>query len=56
MPPVTIQTLARPFEFVLIEDTYLARRRPDIDVFKQHFSNVPGNGIVIFANLGEMQF
>lgn len=51
-PAVTAQTLNRPFEFVLIEDSYLAHRRPGIGAFKQHFNSVPGNGVVTFSNLG----
>ncbi|MEM9774821.1 MAG: hypothetical protein AAF902_09590 [Chloroflexota bacterium] len=51
-PAVTSQTIDLPFEFVLIEDPYLARRRPGIGAFKQHFNSVPGNGVVTFSNLG----
>ena len=51
-PAVTQQTLDRPFEFMLIEDSYLARRRPDMGAFKQQFKNVPGDGVVTFLNLG----
>ena len=51
-PAVTSQTLDRPFEFVLIDDPYLARRRPDMGAFRQHFNNVPGDGAVTFPNLG----
>lgn len=51
-PAVTAQTLDRPFEFVLTEDRSLAHRRPDLNAFRQHFRNVPGDGAISFANLG----
>lgn len=51
-PAVTTQTLDRPFEFMLIEDAYLARRRPDMGPFRQQFNNMPGDGVVTFSNLG----
>ncbi len=51
-PAVTAQTLDRPFEFVLIDDPYLARRRPDMGPFRQQFNNMPGDSVVTFANLG----
>ncbi|MFK7803335.1 MAG: hypothetical protein AB8G95_16995 [Anaerolineae bacterium] len=51
-PAVTAQTLDRPFEFVLIDDPHLARRRPNMTAFQQHFQQVPSDGVVSFSNLG----
>jgi len=50
-PPVTSATLERPFEFVLLKDTYLSDR-PDTRAFAEHWKNAPSSGIVEFSNLG----
>jgi hypothetical protein len=50
-PPVTAATVARPFEFVLLDSPGLARR-PDQDAFAAHFGGSPEGGVVEFPNLG----
>ena len=47
-PPVTRDTLDRPFEFVLLDAPGLARR-PDSEAFSEHFTSEP---VVSFPNLG----
>lgn len=39
MPPLTLGTLGRPFEFVVIEGGGLSSLRPDPLPFSEHFSN-----------------
>ena len=48
-PPVTQATVARPFEFVLVDSSQLARVQAEPRAFASHFSTDP---IVDFANLG----
>jgi hypothetical protein len=50
-PPVTIATLTRPFEFVLLNSPMLARR-PDPEAFAEHFRKSPEASVVTFPNLG----
>ena len=50
-PPVTAATIARPFEFVLLDSPGLARH-PDIEAFAEHFGAASEEGIVVFPNLG----
>ena len=50
-PPVTIATVTRPFEFVLLDSPRLARP-PDPDAFAEHFKNSPEAEVVTFPNLG----
>jgi hypothetical protein len=49
-PPVTLTTLTRPFESVLLDSPRLARR-PDPEAFAEHFSGSPEAGVVAFPNL-----
>jgi hypothetical protein len=49
-PPVTNATLARPFEFVLLDSPGLAAL-PDPDAFAEHFAAAQA-GVVTFSNLG----
>ncbi|MBM3983966.1 MAG: hypothetical protein FJ304_27590 [Planctomycetes bacterium] len=48
-PAVTEATLARPFEFVVLDSPELARR-PDPEAFAAHFPRA-ADGIATFANL-----
>jgi hypothetical protein len=49
-PPVTASTLARHFEFVLLDSPRLVRR-PEPQAFAEHFTNSP-SGVAVFPNLG----
>jgi hypothetical protein len=49
-PAVTAATLARPFEFVLLDSPGLARR-PDPEAFSGHFAGAVA-GVAVFPNLG----
>jgi hypothetical protein len=49
-PPVTADTVSRPFEFVLLDSPGLARR-PDPKAFAEHFAGAEA-GVVAFPNLG----
>ena len=49
-PPVTTATLARPFEFVLLDSPGLARH-PDPEAFAEHFRDAAEQGVVEFFNL-----
>ena len=49
-PGVVAASVARPFEFVLLDDPGLARP-PDPDAFAEHFGS-DGEPVVSFANLG----
>ena len=50
-PPVTQATLARPFEFVLLDSPGLARR-PDSEAFAEYFGGAGEAEVVVFPNLG----
>jgi hypothetical protein len=50
-PPVTIATVTRPFEFVLLESPGLAQS-PDAGAFADHFGGAPEAEVVEFPNLG----
>jgi hypothetical protein len=50
-PPVSVATLGRPFEFVLLDSPGLARRA-DPEAFAEHFEGAPGAEVVVFPNLG----
>jgi len=50
-PAVTIATVDRPFEFVLLERPGLARD-PNPDAFAEHFRRVQAESVVAFPNLG----
>jgi hypothetical protein len=49
-PAVTISTVTRPFEFVILDAPGLARRL-EPDAFEQHFAGAKA-GVVVFPNLG----
>ena len=50
-PPVTAATLAKAFEFVLLESRELLRVA-DQEAFAEHFDGSSGAGVVVFSNLG----
>ncbi|HEY2828245.1 MAG TPA: hypothetical protein VGJ04_11660 [Pirellulales bacterium] len=49
-PPVTLSTVSRPFEFVLLDSPGLART-PDRQAFAEHFAGAQSS-VVAFENLG----
>ena len=49
-PAVTVSTLTRPFEFVVLDSPGLSRE-PDLDAFREYFG-VASDGIATFSNLG----
>lgn len=51
-PAVTTATVNRPFEFVLLERSELARD-PDPDAFAEHFGGAGAAEVVEFPNLGK---
>ena len=51
-PPVTLSTLRRPFEFVVVDGGALARLRPDPQPFSKHFAARPWPEVLSFPNLG----
>lgn len=51
-PPVTIGTLDRPFEFVLVASASLSRLTPDPTPFQEHFSSCRTEPVLTFPNLG----
>jgi len=51
-PPVTRETLDRPFEFVLVQAPSLLQLRPDVSAFKSHFSSHASAAVLRFPNLG----
>ena len=50
-PAVTVATVDRPFEYVLLERPGL-ERDPDPDAFAEHFRRVQTESVVAFPNLG----
>jgi hypothetical protein len=50
-PPVTASTMDRPFEFVLLDSSWLDLPA-DPRAFAAHFSEVAGSSVVDFPNLG----
>src|SRR5688572_14000548 len=50
-PPVTSQTLDRPFECVLVEGRVLSQLKADPSPFMSHFTGT-SEGVVAFPNLG----
>lgn len=49
-PPVTIETLSRPFEFVVLDSPDLAGH-PDPEAFAEHFGRTESD-VIVFPNLG----
>jgi hypothetical protein len=52
LPAVTSATLARPFEFVVVEGASLEFLRPDPKPFAEHFAGHAGANVIAFPNLG----
>jgi len=50
-PPVTLDTLDRPFEMALVDAPALARTEADPSAFADHFAHTTAD-VVTFANLG----
>ncbi|MCP4359301.1 MAG: hypothetical protein GY796_14910 [Chloroflexi bacterium] len=50
-PPVTINTIEQPFEFIVLDSPMLARH-PDPEVFAEHFNKSPQKNVLVFSNLG----
>lgn len=50
-PPVTSQSLSRPFECVLVEEAALTQLRPDASPFSSHFRAQPDQPAIGFPNL-----
>jgi len=51
-PPVTVLTVHRPFECVLVEGSSLAQLQADPSSFSSHFASHPGQPAIAFSNLG----
>ncbi len=51
-PPITRDSLQRPFECVLVDSPQLAQASPDSIAFAEHFETDSGQMIVSFDNLG----
>ncbi|MEM1294225.1 MAG: hypothetical protein AAGH89_02600 [Verrucomicrobiota bacterium] len=51
-PPVTLTSLQRPFEYVLVEGKPLERLQPDPEPFGLQFSASSGKPVLTFPNLG----
>jgi len=51
-PPVTRESMHRPFECVLVDSPQLAHALPDTTAFAEHFAAGSGQVIVSFDNLG----
>lgn len=52
VPPMTLATLEKPFEFVVVEGGSLAKLRADPQPFSDHFSHDPSRSVLCFPNLG----
>ena len=50
-PPVTVDTVMQPFEFVLLDNPRLGRP-PDPTPFRQHFAGAHKTGVASFPNIG----
>jgi hypothetical protein len=56
-PPVTVATVSRPFEFVLVDSPSLAGTQPDPSDFESHFAATDASEeIATFSNLGKDAF
>jgi len=51
-PPVTVDTVTRPFEFVLVDSPQLAGLEADSSGFAAHFDSADNQDVVTFSNLG----
>ncbi|GAB4530420.1 MAG: hypothetical protein Tsb0014_13070 [Pleurocapsa sp.] len=52
-PPITLSTVERDFEFVLIDSPQLARVQPNLNSFQEYFQFAPPEQkIITFPNLG----
>ena len=53
-PPITISTIDRAFEFVLVDSPQLARVSPNSSPFRQYFQSVSvGEEVITFPNLSK---
>ena len=52
VPPLTRDSLARPFECIFVESPALARTTPDPGPFSELFRDSPACDVVVFENLG----
>jgi hypothetical protein len=53
-PPVTLETIKRPFAFVQMESSQLAKVRPNRNAFRSYFEAERNNEeVVAFSNLGK---
>ena len=51
-PPITLSTIGRKFEFVLVDNPRLKKVKPNPNPFKQYFISAPKNrDIITFLNL-----
>lgn len=51
VPVVTLSTVTRDFEFVILDCPFL-ERKPDSQAFAEHFELATGNPVVVIPNLG----
>ena len=52
-PPVTQNTINRPYEFVLVKSSMLARVGPEPHAFREHFGKPSDyDAVIAFSNLG----
>ncbi len=52
-PPITLSTVNKAFEFVLVDSPQLARVHPDSSSFRQYFQSATlGEEVITFPNLG----
>jgi hypothetical protein len=50
-PPITVATVSRPFEFVMLDSPGLARA-PDVDAFADYFKTAQSD-VLTFSNIGK---
>jgi len=50
-PPITANSVTRPFEFVLVDSPALVAMRADSDAFAAHFNTTDKDQVVTFSNL-----
>jgi hypothetical protein len=51
-PPVTVATVNRSMEFVLLDSPGIDRK-PDAEAFAEHFHKKPTSAVIEFSNLGK---
>lgn len=53
-PPITLSTIKRNFEFVLVDSPQLSQVKPNYSTFKKYFASASNNQTVVtFSNLGK---